>query len=135
MFDFPSGATALHLLFHENSEGLQNTALLLGGRPALNRVARVIEDLSHSSKIGGRTKRDIVALHALLTLGHVHDEDRPEAAYFAALDPAAPYVAEICLLADGLEMAMQEVGIAVEDAPQVPSDAPGFFSEGIGGSV
>ncbi len=135
MFNFPQSATALHRLFHENSAGLQNAALLRGGRPALKRVTRIIDDLSYSSKIGGRTQRDIEALHALLTLSNVHDEDRPEASYFAELDPAAPYIEEICLLADQLEAAMAETGIVSSGSAQGLSQAASLPLKKIGGSV
>ncbi len=103
MFDIPYGAaSALHIFAHDNMEGLQNAALLLGGRPWLTRTQRLMEDLRSSAVISRRAQREAIALHALLSLEHVHDEDRLEAGYFADLDPEQPYVEEICLLADGL---------------------------------
>lgn len=103
MFDIPYGAaSALHIFAHDNMEGLQNAALLLGGRPWLTRTQRLMEDLRASPVTSRRVQREVIALHALLSLDHVHDEDRPEAGYFADLDPEQPYVEEICLLADGL---------------------------------
>jgi hypothetical protein len=59
-----------------------------------------------------------LALHGLLTLEHVHDFDRPEAAYFAELDPEMPYIEEICLLTDGLTDALWETGILPDGQPE-----------------
>ena len=39
--------------------------------------------------------------------------ERPEAAYFVMLDPSAPYVEDICLLAEGLEHALTETAAMV----------------------
>jgi len=113
MFDIPlTCATAIHQLFHDHIEEIQNATLLLGGRPALARVHNVIDELTHSQRISRRAQREIAVLHELLTLQNVHDHNRPEASYFAMLDPAAPYVAEICLITDRLENAMKQAGIA-----------------------
>ncbi len=123
MFDNPiqtRTATAVHLFVQDHSEGIQNAALLLGGRPELRRAMRVNDDLSMAPQIASRTLRDIDALLDLLTLQHVHDEQRPEAAYFAMLDPAQPYVEEICLLADGLNKAIGEF-----DTSRSTQTAPG----------
>ncbi|MFT7047475.1 MAG: hypothetical protein ACJAYH_002763 [Celeribacter sp.] len=57
-----------------------------------------------------------LALHGLLTLEHVHDFDRPEAAYFAELDPEMPYIEEICLLTDGLTDALWETASCPMDS-------------------
>ena len=50
-----------------------------------------------------RHHRELDALEDLLSLRHVHDEDRIEAARFAAIDPCDPAVEEICMLLDGLQ--------------------------------
>ncbi|KZX97872.1 MULTISPECIES: hypothetical protein [unclassified Sulfitobacter] len=109
MFDIPTRPTCLHHFVEENAEALQNAALLLGGRPWLKRVQCLFEMLYTGNSLHGRAGRDVSALHDLLTLAHVHDPSRPEAAYFASLDPASPQVEEICLLADELRRAFEEV--------------------------
>jgi len=108
MFDIPTRPTCLHHFVEEHAEALQNAALLLGGRPWLKRVQCLFDTLYTGSSLLGRAGREVAALHELLSLAHVHDPSRPEAAYFAALDPASPYVEEICLLADALRQAFKE---------------------------
>lgn len=110
MFDIPTTPTCVHHFVEKNAEALQNAALLLGGRPWLKRVQRLFETLWTESSLHGRAGREATALYDLLTLAHVHDPSRPEAAYFAALDPASPHVEEICLLADELRQAIEEIG-------------------------
>ncbi|MBI6630998.1 hypothetical protein [Pontibaca salina] len=109
MFDYTyHPPTPFHLFVEENSEGLQYAALLLGGRPYLRRTQRLIDDLRRQPKLTRSVKYEVTVLQELLTLEHVHDDERPEAAYFALLDPAMPYVEEICALADGLIRALVE---------------------------
>lgn len=121
MFDVnPIGATALQKLFHDHVEKIQNAALLLGGQSELARVQRVVDDLNWSPQITSRTQREIMHLHELFTLQHVHDEDRPESAFFAMLDPASPEVEDICLLTDRLEDAIRRDGITITEA-QLPT--------------
>ena len=115
MFDFPRQPTRLHSFLAEQGEGLQNAALLLGGRPWLRRVQRLIDEACSRPGVTRKTGRELRELRALLHLEHIHDIDRPEAAYFAELDPNEPYVEEICLLADGLDDALEaELGNAVQ---------------------
>lgn len=106
MFDIPTASTALHHFVARHSEALQNAAMLLGGLPWLRRVQATIERLQYGASVGCVRSSDFQALHELLTLHHVHDAQRPEAAYFARLDPAAPYVEDICVLADELQEAI-----------------------------
>lgn len=108
MFDIPTAPTRVHYLFQENKEALQNAALLLGGRPWLKRVQSLFKTLWTENPLHGRVGREITALHRLLTLADVHDPSRPEAAYFAALDPSSPHVEEISLLADELRQAFEK---------------------------
>jgi len=101
-------ATALHRFAQEHYEPIQNAALLLGGRPWLRRVQRLLDHLQFTSTVTGHVRREATALLELFTLEHVHDELRPEAAYFAEIDPADPHVEEICLLTDRLSDALDE---------------------------
>ena len=68
----------------------------------------LFETLSTQSSLSGRASRELIALHGLLALDHVGDPSRPEAGYYAALDPASPQVEEICLLADELRQVFEE---------------------------
>ncbi|ABG33490.1 hypothetical protein [Roseobacter denitrificans] len=49
----------------------------------------------------------------ILSLEHVHDTSRPDASYFAAIDPADPTVEEICLVTDRLRCALQRAGVSL----------------------
>ena len=88
-----------------------NAAALLGGSRAVTQCRGAIEALAQGGGLTKGHKRTLSALHDVLTLRHVHDDSRIEAALFAAIDPVDPVVEEICLLADQLGNAMREVGI------------------------
>lgn len=117
MFDIPTTPTRVHYLFQENTEALQNAALLLGGPPWLKRVQRLFETLWNENLLFSRVGQEITALHRLLTLADVHGPSRPEAAYFAALDPSSPHVEEISLLAEELQQALEETYATQTDCP------------------
>jgi hypothetical protein len=108
MFDIPTRPTCVHHFVQENTEALQNAALLLGGPSWLKRLQRLFETLWSENSINRCVGHEITALHNLLALADVHDPSCPEAAYFAALDPSAPHVEEISLLADELRQAFEE---------------------------
>ena len=108
MFDIPQPATALHRFAENHYEAIQNAALMLGGQPWLRRAQRLIGDLGQPRPITRRLIDDATALLSLFALENVHDQDCPEAFFFANLDPAAPYVEEICLLHDALSVAIRE---------------------------
>ena len=92
----------LRAFIDQHRDALCDAAALLGG-PRGTRIARtVIDGLAGSLAPSRRVLRALDQLRDLLTLEHVHDPDREEAAYFAAIDPADACVEEICLLADGL---------------------------------
>ncbi len=104
MFDLttpPHGELQDFLQFH--SEALQNASLLLGGKPALKASITLIDEICSAPVLTRRLQQDLVQLHELLSLEHVHDLSRPESAYFADLDPAAPYVEDLCLLTEALQ--------------------------------
>ncbi|WP_299605675.1 hypothetical protein [uncultured Tateyamaria sp.] len=84
-------------------EGLQNASLLLGGQAWLQRMQALIDDVTGSTVLTRRMSVELQAPGDLLSLENVHDVDRIEAAYFADLDPASPYVEDICLLAEAMK--------------------------------
>ncbi|MCP1167780.1 hypothetical protein [Limimaricola litoreus] len=102
-----------------HSEALQNAALLLGGPPAARMTGRIIEDLNTTPVVTRRMRRELDKLHALLTLKHVHDQSRPEAAYFAAIDPEWSAVDEICLLSEQLGDLLAKFPIVAVRVPAV----------------
>nr|WP_286852456.1 hypothetical protein [Leisingera sp. UBA4491] len=95
--------------FQNQSEALQNAAVLLGGQPALRCVHALLDDLTIQPSITRRMKTNLVKLQKVLTLENVHDMDRIEAALFAEIDPASPIVEEICLLSDQLDDLLQPI--------------------------
>ena len=107
--------TPLHAFVQEYGEALQNAAYQLGGRPYFLQVGQLTADLQSDPILTPRMRANAVALHSLLNLDHVHDFDRPEAAYFTALDPATPIVEEICLLTDGYTHALRSSNILPDE--------------------
>ena len=102
----PSATRELRAFFDEHHDALLNAAALLGGPPGV-RVAQTVDDGLRD--VGAPSRRTMQALDDLLDLfmlEHVHDPDRIEAGRFALIDPASPIVGEICLLADGLDDAL-----------------------------
>lgn len=106
----------LREFFHDQSEALQNAAVLLGGQPALRCVHALMDDLATQPSITRRMKSNLVRLQAMLTLDEVHDMDRIEAALFAAIDQASPIVEEICLLSDQLGEQLQAIPSGAQEA-------------------
>ncbi|MBW6419647.1 hypothetical protein [Celeribacter sp. PS-C1] len=107
--------TPLHEFAREFSEAVQNTALLLGGLPYLRCAGALLDDLQEQTVITRKMRRNALALRDLLHLEHVHDVDRPEAAYFAELHPEMPVIEDICLLADRFDDALLVTGILSPD--------------------
>ncbi len=103
MFDCPGlQTTPLHHFLANESEALQNAALLLGGRPWLRRVQGLLDHVDTQPRLTDRMEKELHHLCDLLHLEHVHEFERPEAGYFADLDPAGAHVVEICRLSDAL---------------------------------
>lgn len=96
----------LRAFFDQHREGLLNAAALLGGRRGARLVQTVIDSFADQAAPPRRVMHAVSQLHDLLSLKNVHDPERDEAAHFAAIDPADACVAEICLLADGLNDAI-----------------------------
>lgn len=115
MFDFPHDPTPVHHFISEHAERLQNAALLLGGRTWLRRTQRLLDHMRREPRLTRHMARELLQLRGLLNLDNVHDLERPEAEYFADLDPAAPYVAELCLLAEAFDDACGDV-LSIETA-------------------
>lgn len=97
----------LREFFHDQSEALQNAAVLLGGQPALCCVHALMDDLAIQPSFTRRMKSNFARLQAVLTQENVHDMNCIEAALFAAIDPDSPIVEEICLLLDQLDDLLQ----------------------------
>lgn len=107
MFDFAQPPMAvIKGFFQHHGEACQNAALLLGGPPALQRARALIADIAAADRPNRRLRRELAALHALLTLENAADLDRAESHYFSEIDPSSPEVEDICRLSDALENAL-----------------------------
>lgn len=113
MFDIQNPLTELHLFAANFSEGLQNACLLLGGPHWLKKVRQMVDRVCSEATLSQTTLRGWREILGLLRLENVHDDTRVEAYYFAFIDPAAPYVEEICLLTEALEDALESYAAAV----------------------
>ena len=97
-----SQAHALKQFLVAHADPLIGAAALLGGRPAVQRTARLLQEVAVTRTLTQRLRREIVGLHRLLALECVQDAESIEAACFAEIDPASPVVERICELADAL---------------------------------
>lgn len=97
---FPS-PSAEFLVAH--CSALDNATFILGGAEAQKRFRRLLDDVTSSPLLTRRANRELDAIENLLSLRHVHEDDRIEAECFAAIDPSSPIVEEICALLDGLQ--------------------------------
>ncbi|MCP1167676.1 hypothetical protein [Limimaricola litoreus] len=88
-------------------DAMINAAERLGGRPGTRLALDALDSLAPEIVPTRRTQNNFVALLDLLSLEHVHDETREEAARFAEIDPCDSIVEEICVLTDGLRDALE----------------------------
>ena len=93
----------------EHGKALAKAAHLLGGPTASARVFLLTEAVHDTLRLTKTQRRQLVELHRLLMLENVADPNRIEAACFAAIDPASPFVPECCLLADQLEALLRRI--------------------------
>jgi hypothetical protein len=101
----------LRQFVEQHSAGLYDAAALLAGRRGISIVDRIVDGLAESD---GPSRRTIAALHDLrdvLSLEHVDNFDRPEAPYFATIDPNEPVVEDICLLCDQFSEALEKADL------------------------
>ncbi|WP_102227145.1 hypothetical protein [Acidimangrovimonas sediminis] len=107
----------LRIFMSNHLNGLRDAAGLLAGQRGV-RLVETIADRLHNdtTRIARATWLAIRDLLGILTLEHVHDERRPEAGFFARIDPADPVVEEVCLLTDGLRAALEKVLAAEPEA-------------------
>jgi hypothetical protein len=113
--DMPHRPLAVFVAAH--IDGLLNAAALLAGPRGERLVQAIHERLLSSNPINRHTHRALQDLLEILSLEHVGDPDRAEAGFFAAIDPADPCVADICLLTDRYRAALSSAGL---DQPQFP---------------
>lgn len=107
-------AACVPLVRYINSRrtALRNAAKLLAGA----RGSRLVDDIADNLSFGASPSRAMWGklrdLLGILTLEHVHDDTRVEAACFAMIDPCDPMVEEICLLSDKLRAVLEQATAA-----------------------
>lgn len=109
---------ALRAYFQDHDEALGHAAVLLGGRRGARLINAVREALSHHRPFTRRLRRQLLELRNLLFLEYAHNDDWSDGPDLALLEPDDPIVPEICLLADGLEQALQNAGVFQADPDQ-----------------
>lgn len=105
----------LREFFRDHREAMESAAELLGGAKGAKLATEIAEELSRGGPVSRRCQRGMDNLIALLTLEHVADLRRDEAAFFATIDPSSPVVKEICLLTDMFRNALDQADL---DQPQ-----------------
>ena len=103
----PDPAAPLREFADHHREGLLNAAGLLGGRPGVRLVLDALDGLASEPVLTRMTQARFMKLLELLSLEHVHDQNREESARFATINPCDPVVSEICALTDGLRDAIE----------------------------
>ncbi len=107
---------------HAHHDALLHAAALLGGPTGTTRAQAVIDALLDGQTSARKLRGRLNDLLDLLTLQHVHEEGRPEAACFAEIAPWDPVVEEICLLTDGLSDAIDAWEAAHDGYVEAPDD-------------
>lgn len=109
---------AFRAYFQDHDEALGHAAVLLGGRRGARLINAVREALSHHRPFTRRLRHQLLELRNLLFLEYAYNDDWGDGTGFALLEPDDPIVPEICLLADGLEQALQDAGVLKSDTDQ-----------------
>ena len=118
----PNGTLSLlHHFLADHQPGLRHAATLLGGQRGARLVDTIIDSLAHGEAISRATEHALRDLYGILSLEHVHEEDREEAALFTAIDPSLPIVEEICLLTDQLR---DVLSLILRDSKRTLQDLP-----------
>ncbi|WP_099824238.1 hypothetical protein [Oceaniglobus indicus] len=99
----------------DHGTDLARKAHTLGGAAVSARVFLLIEAVREARRLTRAQRRQLIALHRLLTLQDVGDPDRIETARFAEIDPDSPFVIACCRLSDRLAALLAD--IATDDAP------------------
>ena len=100
-------------------DALLSAAGLLGGRRGTRLAVEALEGLETEEIPSKRTQARLKALLELLSLEHVHDQNREKSARCAAIDPCDPVVEEICALTDGLRDAIERATTGCRPASHV----------------
>lgn len=114
---FRSSEAGLRAFLASNADALGHAAVLLSGRRGARLVNAIREGLDQPGPLTRRLRQRLLELRDILFLEHLGNDDWEDDACLALLDPEDPAVAEICLLADGMDDALHSAGLIV------PADA------------
>lgn len=106
-------------LFQERADALSNAATLLAGPKGTALVFAIRDSLQRNDRLGRGVKTALQRLLSILSLEHVDDLSREEAARFAAIDPGDPIVEEFCMLTDELRDALEYADATAAPAPRL----------------
>jgi len=109
----PAEEADLRDLMQNQASAFLHSCELLAGKPGAKLVWDVLDALTRTPKLTRRLQTHLAQMLEILSLEHVHDTNRPEAGYFARINPADPAIEEICLLTDRLRYALQKAGVSL----------------------
>lgn len=109
---------AFRTYFQDNDEALGQAAVLLGGRRGARLINAVRDAMDRQGPFTRRLRRQLLELRNLLFLEHAYDDNWGDEAGLSLLEPDDPIVPEICLVADGLEQALQDAGVVGVEGTQ-----------------
>ncbi|MGR3510107.1 MAG: hypothetical protein ACU0FF_12520 [Sulfitobacter sp.] len=96
-------------LFFFHGQDLADAAARLGGPHCEERVVSCALEIETASQMNHRIRRELAALHRLLSLEDVGHPERLETVLFTGLDLANSEVEEICLLTDLLAELLSQI--------------------------
>ena len=101
----------LREFFSENSEALGCAAALIAGRRGARLVDAIRDGLGLPGPLTRRMERLFLELHSILHFEDALNNPDFEFGFLNMLEPEDPAVAEVCLLADGLDDALRAADI------------------------
>lgn len=104
----------LRRFFLYNDHDLALAASRLGGVAAKRRVISCADRLTTANRIDHCLRRELDAIHRLLSLENVGDPDNIETELFSNFDPDSAEVEVICRLTDMLDELLREVNAAAD---------------------
>lgn len=104
-----TGELALRAFLYDHDAALRNAAILLANRHGVRLINAIRDGLGQPGPLNARLRRLLLDLRGVLFLEHTDDWEAAD--FDALLEPEDPVVAEICLLAEGLDEALRGAGL------------------------
>lgn len=109
--NIPREEFELRQFMSERKEGIANASALLAGKRGARLVDSIQEGLARPGPLTRRMERLFLELHSILHLEDAHNNPGFEFGCLNMLEPEDAVLAEICLLADGLDDALRAADI------------------------